>query len=109
MHIGGQSGSAARLTRTANSGLSQETSVEMPIRNIFKDLFANIRVVVGERSAAYENELRKAREIAFEELQSAAAELGVNAVLGIDIDYETVGAQSGMLMISVRGTAVTVA
>jgi uncharacterized protein YbjQ (UPF0145 family) len=76
--------------------------------NIFKDIFASIRDVVGGRSAAYEEELRKARTIAFEELSQEAADLGANAIVGIDIDYETVGAQGGMLMVSVSGTAVTI-
>lgn len=76
--------------------------------NIFKDIFAGIRDIVGGRSAAYERELQKAREIAFEELNERAVELGANAIVGIDIDYETVGAHGGMLMVSVSGTAVTV-
>jgi len=76
--------------------------------NIFKDFFAGIRDIVGGRSAAYERELQKAREIAFEELAEKARESGANAVVGIDIDYETVGAQGAMLMVSVSGTAVTV-
>ena len=76
--------------------------------NIFKDFFAGIRDIVGGRSAAYEAELQKAREIAFEELTEQARDLGANAVIGIDLDYETVGAQGGMLMVSVSGTAVTV-
>lgn len=76
--------------------------------NIFKDIFASIRDVVGGRSAAYEEEFRKARTIAFEELSQEAADLGANAIVGIDIDYETVGAQGGMLMVSVSGTAVTI-
>lgn len=76
--------------------------------NIFKDIFASIRDVVGGRSAAYEEELRKARTIAFEELSQEAADFGANAIVGIDIDYETVGAQGGMLMVSVSGTAVTI-
>ncbi len=75
--------------------------------NIFKDFFAGIRDIVGGRSAAYEQELQKAREIAFEEMSAQAQELGANAVVGIDIDYETVGSQGGMLMVSVSGTAVT--
>jgi len=75
--------------------------------NIFKDFFASIRDIVGGRSAAYEQELGKAREIAFEEMSRQAADLGANAVIGIDIDYETVGAQGGMLMVSVSGTAVS--
>ena len=77
--------------------------------NIFKDLFAGIRDIVGGRSAAYEGELRRARQIALEEMRQAAAELGANAVVGVDIDYETVGVHGGMLMVSVSGTAVTVA
>ena len=75
--------------------------------NVFKDIFASIRDIVGGRSAAYERELRKAREIAFDEMTEKAQELGANAIVGIDIDYETVGAQGGMLMVSVSGTAVT--
>jgi uncharacterized protein YbjQ (UPF0145 family) len=75
--------------------------------NIFKDFFAGIRDIVGGRSAAYEKELKKAREIAFEEMSKQANDLGANAIIGIDIDYETVGNQGGMLMVSVSGTAVT--
>ena len=75
--------------------------------NIFKDFFAGIRDIVGGRSAAYEKELQKAREIAFTEMTQKAIEAGANAIVGIDIDYETVGAQGGMLMVSVSGTAVT--
>ena len=63
---------------------------------------------MGGRSAAYERELQKAREVAFEEMSQKATELGANAIVGIDIDYETVGAQGSMLMVSVSGTAVTV-
>lgn len=76
--------------------------------NLFKDLFAGIRDIVGGRSAAYEDELRKARQIALEEMEVKARSMGANAVVGVDIDYETVGAQGGMLMVSVSGTAVTV-
>lgn len=76
--------------------------------NIFKDLFAGIRDIVGGRSATYEGELRKARDLALAELAQAAAEKGANAVVGIDIDYETVGGQGSMLMVTVSGTAVTV-
>ncbi len=75
--------------------------------NIFKDFFAGIRDIVGGRSAAYEQELQKARRIAFEEMSDQARDLGANAIVGIDIDYETVGSQGGMLMVSVSGTAVT--
>ena len=76
--------------------------------NVFKDFFAGIRDIVGGRSAAYEKELQKAREIAFDDMSQKARELGANAVVGIDVDYETVGAQGSMLMVSVTGTAVTV-
>lgn len=75
--------------------------------NIFKDLFAGIRDIVGGRSAAYESELRKAREIALDEVRDAALSLGANAIVGVDLDYETVG-QGSMLMVTVSGTAVTV-
>ena len=74
--------------------------------NVFKDMFASIRDIVGGRSGAYEKELRKAREIAFKELGEQAKALGADAVVGIDIDYETVGKDSSMLMVSVSGTAV---
>jgi uncharacterized protein YbjQ (UPF0145 family) len=77
--------------------------------NIFRDFFAGIRDIVGGRSGAYESELRKAREIAVGEMQAQAQELGANAVIGIDIDYETIqiGERGGnMLMVSVSGTAV---
>ena len=76
--------------------------------NLFRDLFAGIRDIVGGRSGAYEKELRKAREIAFKELADAADTLGANAIVGIDLDYEVVGEKGGMLMVSVSGTAVTV-
>ncbi|HWP81714.1 MAG TPA: heavy metal-binding domain-containing protein [Bacteroidota bacterium] len=74
--------------------------------NIFKDLFAGIRDIVGGRSASYEKELKKAKEIALEELQEQARGLGANAVVGVDLDYETLGAANGMLMVSASGTAV---
>ena len=76
--------------------------------NIFKDLFAGIRDIVGGRSATYERELRRAREMAMAEVKQSAAELGANAVVGIDIDYETVGTNASMLMVTVSGTAVVV-
>ncbi|MDQ6971637.1 MAG: heavy metal-binding domain-containing protein [Mariprofundaceae bacterium] len=75
--------------------------------NIFRDLFAGIRDIVGGRSGAYEKELAKAREIAFAEIEQRATERGANAVVGIDIDYEVVGKDGSMLMVSVSGTAVT--
>jgi uncharacterized protein YbjQ (UPF0145 family) len=75
--------------------------------NVFKDLFAGIRDIVGGRSAAYERELRKAKDIALEEMVQQAAGLGANGVIGIDLDYETVG-NGSMLMVSASGTAVVV-
>ena len=74
--------------------------------NIFRDIFAGIRDIVGGRAGAYEKVLRGAREQAFEEMEMKARELGANAIIGIDIDYETVGGQGAMLMVSVTGTAV---
>ena len=74
--------------------------------NIFKDLFAGIRDIVGGRSGAYEEELRKARTIAFQELEAAAQQLGADAVIGVDLDYETVGQGGSMLMVTASGTAV---
>ena len=76
--------------------------------NIFKDLFAGIRDIVGGRSATYERELRRARDLALEEVQAAALEKGANAIVGLDLDYETIGANGAMLMVTVSGTAVVV-
>jgi uncharacterized protein YbjQ (UPF0145 family) len=76
--------------------------------NIFKDFFAGIRDIVGGRSAAYEKELRMAKDIAIQEMVEEAKGLGGNAVIGVDLDYETiqVGQAGGMLMVSANGTAV---
>jgi uncharacterized protein YbjQ (UPF0145 family) len=74
--------------------------------NIFRDFFASIRDIVGGRSAAYEKELRKAKDIALGEMREQAKNLGANAIVGIDIDYETIGTNSSMLMVSASGTAV---
>ena len=74
--------------------------------NFFKDLFAGIRDIVGGRSGTYERELQKAREIALRELQERAAELGANAVVGVDLDYETLGPDGGMMLVSASGTAI---
>jgi uncharacterized protein YbjQ (UPF0145 family) len=76
--------------------------------NIFKDLFASIRDIVGGRSAAYEQELQKARRIALDEMRQQAREQGANAIVGVDLDYEVVGQGGSMMMVSVSGTAVTV-
>ena len=76
--------------------------------NIFRDFFAGIRDIVGGRSAAYEEELRKAREIAIGEMVQQAQERGATAVIGVDLDYETIqaGSGGGMLMVTASGTAV---
>jgi uncharacterized protein YbjQ (UPF0145 family) len=74
--------------------------------NVFRDFFASIRDIVGGRSGGYENALREARNIAIRELIDEATQLGANAVIGVDIDYETVGDRGSMLMVSVSGTAV---
>ncbi len=74
--------------------------------NIFKDIFGAVRDIVGGRSGAYENEMGKARRIAFDEMENQAAALGADAIVGIDIDYEVVGAKGAMMMVSVSGTAV---
>jgi uncharacterized protein YbjQ (UPF0145 family) len=74
--------------------------------NIFRDLFANIRDIVGGRSGAYEQELERARKLALGDLESAAQNVGADAVVGIDFDYEVLGSNNGMLMVSVSGTAV---
>lgn len=74
--------------------------------NLVKDFFAGIRDIVGGRSAAYEQELQRARQIALDEVAERAQSLGANAVVGIDLDYEVVGQSGSMLMVSVSGTAV---
>jgi uncharacterized protein YbjQ (UPF0145 family) len=76
--------------------------------NVFKDLFAGVRDIVGGRSAAYEKELRRARELAIEEMAQQARERSANAVIGVDLDYETLGSAGGMLMVTACGTAVRV-
>ena len=75
--------------------------------NIFKDVFAGIRDIVGGRSAVYEKELRQAKDLAVQEMAEEAQALGANAVIAIDLDYETVGQGGSMLMVSASGTAVT--
>lgn len=76
--------------------------------NIFKDIFGAVRDIVGGRAGAYEDELGKARDIAFQEIEQEAKAMGANAIIGIDIDYEVVGQHGGMMMVSVSGTAVRV-
>ena len=74
--------------------------------NLIKDIFASITDIVGGRSAAYEKELTRARDIAIKEMEENAATLGANAIVGVDLDYETV--RQGMLMVTVSGTAVNI-
>ena len=76
--------------------------------NIFRDFFAGVRNIVGGRSGAYEKELEKARRAAFGDMEHKAHSLGANAVVGIDVDYEAIGENGGMLMVCVSGTAVLV-
>lgn len=77
--------------------------------NIFRDLFAGLRDIVGGRSSAYERELERARSLAIEDMESKALALGANAIVGVDIDYEVVGSNGSMLMVSASGTAVRLA
>ncbi len=74
--------------------------------NIFKDFFAGIRDIVGGRASSYEKVLREAKNIALKEMEEEAFRLGANAVIGIDLDYETVGPKGGMLMVTASGTAI---
>lgn len=76
--------------------------------NMFKDLFASIRDVIGGRSGSYESVLREAKDTALREMSDRAASLGCNAIVGIDLDYETVGGQGSMLMVTCSGTAVVI-
>lgn len=74
--------------------------------NVFKDFFAGIRDIVGGRAGAYEGVLREAKETALQEMSDQAARLGANAVIAVDLDYETVGASGSMLMVTAAGTAI---
>jgi uncharacterized protein YbjQ (UPF0145 family) len=74
--------------------------------NVFRDMFAAVRDVVGGRSATYEKALAEARTVALSEMEKRAEALGANGVIGIDLDYEVLGQSNGMLMVSCSGTAV---
>lgn len=74
--------------------------------NLFRDFFASVRDVVGGRSGSYEKVLSSARDMALKEMEARAAALGADAVIGVDLDYEVLGANNGMLMVSASGTAV---
>lgn len=76
--------------------------------NFMKDFFAGIRDIIGGRSGSYEKVLREAKDTALSEMQDRASQLGANAIVGIDIDYETVGQSGSMLMVAVSGTAVII-
>ena len=76
--------------------------------NVVRDFFAGITDIVGGRSGAYEKSLQEAREVALREMEQRAAAMGGNAVVGVDLDYEVVGKDGGMMMVSASGTAVTV-
>ena len=76
--------------------------------NFVKDFFAGIRDIVGGRSGSYEKVLREAKDTSMEEMMQRAEELGANAIVGIDIDYETIGANNSMLMVATSGTAVVI-
>lgn len=74
--------------------------------NIFRDIFAGIRDIVGGRSSSYEEVLREAKQNAIDEMEENARRMGANAVVGIDLDYETIGSNGSMLMVTASGTAV---
>lgn len=76
--------------------------------NIFRDFFAGIRDIVGGRSNSYEKVLREAKDSALKEMADNAVSMGANAVVGIDLDYETVGSNGSMLMVTASGTAVNI-
>lgn len=76
--------------------------------NFMKDLFAGIRDIIGGRSGSYEKVLREAKDTALAEMEQRAASMGANAVVGIGVDYETVGQRGSMLMVAVSGTAVVI-
>ena len=76
--------------------------------NLFRDLFASVRDIVGGRSNSYEEVLREAKNTALREMEEQAMRLGANAVIGVDLDFETVGGNSSMLMVTASGTAVFV-
>ena len=92
--------------RTIDEYLGVVTGEAILGANIVRDLFAGVRDIVGGRAGAYEEELRNARQIALSEMEAEATSRGADAVVGIDLDYETVGNNGSMLMVSASGTAV---
>lgn len=95
--------------RTVTGYLGIVTGEAVVGANIFRDMFASIRDVVGGRSGSYEKVLASAREAAIEHMQETAAELGADAVVGVDLDYEVLGKDNGMMMVVANGTAVKLA
>ncbi|SNR40336.1 Uncharacterized conserved protein YbjQ, UPF0145 family [Lutibacter agarilyticus] len=93
-------------THTVKEYLGIVTGETIIGANIFKDFFAGIRDIVGGRSGSYERVLREAKDTALKEMQEQAQRLGATAVIGVDLDYETVGPNGGMLMVTASGTAV---
>lgn len=77
--------------------------------NVFRDLFSSVRDIVGGRAGGYQDALREAREAAYADLTDAARALGADAIVGVDLDYEVLGKENGMLMVSINGTAVRLA
>lgn len=95
--------------RTVSQYLGIVSSETIIGANIIKDIFASIRDIVGGRSGSYERVLKEAKETALFELEQRAKQMGADAVIGIDLDYETVGSNGGMLMVTAAGTAVRLA
>ena len=92
----------------AGAGFAGGASFSDIFGDVFSDFFARIRDVVGGRAGAYESKLADARVIAMQDMEAAAAKLGANAIVGVDLDYEVLGQSNGMLMVTVSGTAVVV-
>lgn len=92
--------------RTITQYLGIVTGEAIVGANIFRDVFAGIRDIVGGRSGSYEKVLASARQTALQEMEAAAAQRGANAVVGVDLDYEVLGSGNGMLMVTASGTAV---
>jgi len=92
--------------RPTNEYLGLVTGETIIGANLFKDFFAGIRDIVGGRSGSYERVLREAKDTAIKEMTDEALRLGADAIIGIDLDYETVGVKGGMLMVTASGTAV---
>ena len=93
--------------RTITSHLGIVSGEAVMGTNIFRDMFAGIRDIVGGRSGSYEKELRSAKALALEAMQAEAEELGADAIVGVDLDYESIGSNDkSMLMVAANGTAV---